>query len=154
VQFRTSKLSPQLQLNAKPMLFRLGIAQIAASSGSDFIAQSIMVRMHKPSRFYNFSSSILIYLKFSKIYRCWITWGQDIRVVIIPSFFAVVYLGQSVSQSESISSFHKPNLFIFSPPSSYLSSHNRLVINFTSTSIQRYLGLPDGLNKFRLIHAR
>lgn len=28
------------------MLFRLGIVQIAASSGSDFIAQSIMVRVN------------------------------------------------------------------------------------------------------------
>jgi hypothetical protein len=34
--------------------------------------------------------------KISKIYRCWIVWGQNIRVVIIPSFLAIVYLGQSI----------------------------------------------------------
>ena len=28
-------------------------------------------------------------------YRCWIVWGKDIRVIIIPSFLAIAYMGQS-----------------------------------------------------------
>ena len=42
-----------------------------------------------------------LYLSFrsksSKIYRCWIVWGKNIRVVIIPSFLAIAYLGESES---------------------------------------------------------
>ena len=34
--------------------------------------------------------------KSSKIYRCWIIWSQNTRVVIIPSFLAVAYLGRSI----------------------------------------------------------
>ena len=33
--------------------------------------------------------------KSSKIYRCWIVWGKNIRVAIIPLFLAIAYLGQS-----------------------------------------------------------
>ena len=32
----------------------------------------------------------------SKIYRCWIVWGYNIRVVILPSFLAFTYLGMSI----------------------------------------------------------
>ena len=35
-------------------------------------------------------------LQTSKIYRCWIVWGKNIRVVIIPSFLAFSFLGQSI----------------------------------------------------------
>ena len=34
--------------------------------------------------------------KSSKIYRCWIVWGQVIGVVIVPSFLAITFLGQSI----------------------------------------------------------
>ena len=30
---------------------------------------------------------------FQKIYRCWIVWGYNIRVVIVPSFLAFAFLG-------------------------------------------------------------
>ena len=30
---------------------------------------------------------------FSKIYRCWIVWGRNTRVVIVPSVLAVAFLG-------------------------------------------------------------
>ena len=57
---------------------------------------------HKPLYL---SSVLFTYSKSSKIYRCWIVWGQDIRVVIIPSLLAIAYLGQSsylylISQSQ------------------------------------------------------
>ena len=70
------------------MLFHIFIVQAIATGCCDFIAQCIIVRIdhctHHP--FYS--------LKSSKIYRCWILWGQNIRVVIIPSFLAIAYLGQ------------------------------------------------------------
>ena len=34
--------------------------------------------------------------KSSKIYRCWIVWGKNIYVVIIPSFLAITFIGQSI----------------------------------------------------------
>ena len=35
----------------------------------------------------------IIYLILQKIYRCWIVWGYNIRVVIVPSFLAFAFLG-------------------------------------------------------------
>jgi hypothetical protein len=37
--------------------------------------------------------------KSSKIYRCWIVWHQNIRVVVIPSMLAIAFLGSSVDLS-------------------------------------------------------
>ena len=34
--------------------------------------------------------------QFSKIYRCWVVWGRNIRVIIIPSILAFAFLGQSI----------------------------------------------------------
>ena len=34
--------------------------------------------------------------QFSKIYRCWVIWGRKIRLIIIPSILAFVFLGQSI----------------------------------------------------------
>ena len=73
------------------MLFHLSIVQTVASGVCDFIAQCIIVRIINHCTYHPFYS-----LKSSKIYRCWIVWGQNIRVVIIPSFLAIVYLGQSI----------------------------------------------------------
>ena len=43
----------------------------------------------------HFKLAPLIHLKSSsKIYRCWIVWGQDIRIVILPAFLAIAYIGQ------------------------------------------------------------
>ena len=36
---------------------------------------------------------IIIHLILQKIYRCWIVWGYNIRVVIVPSFLAFAFFG-------------------------------------------------------------
>src|SRR5277367_6441280 len=55
----------------------------------DFISQTILVcTTYQVSR--SFHSSIS-----SKVYRCWIVWGHDIRVVIIPSVLIFTFLGPS-----------------------------------------------------------
>ena len=101
----------------------LETVQNTASGCCDFLAQCILVCInHCTYHLFNLP-------KFSKIYRCWIIWGQNIRVVIIPSFLAVAYLGQSIyfclmSQSQFI-------------VSSYLAS----------ATFEGYL-YPDDYNKF------
>jgi len=62
------RLSLQLQNALQPIIFRFIIVQETASGCCNFIAQCII------------------------ICRCWIVWGQNIRVVIIPSFLAIAYL--------------------------------------------------------------
>ena len=44
---------------------------------------------------------IIIHLILQKIYRCWIVWGYSIRVVIIPSLLAFIFLGPLIY-------FHSP----------------------------------------------
>ena len=41
----------------------------------------------------------IIYLILQKIYRCWIVWGYNIRVVIVPSFLAFSFLGTLIYHS-------------------------------------------------------
>ena len=65
------------------------IFQVAASGCYDFLAQ--FMSTHKQL----YLSSALLTQIFKKVYRCWIVWGQNIRVAIIPSFLAIAYLGQS-----------------------------------------------------------
>ena len=91
VQWRIgSTLSLQFEMDIQSIYFRLSIVQAIAVGGCDFIAQCILVRIIHYT-YYPFYSP-----KSSKIYRCWIVWGQNIRVVIIPSFLAIAYLGQSI----------------------------------------------------------
>ena len=97
-QWHISTLSFQLQIDLMPILIRLSVFKVVAIGCCDFIAQCILVRMYHCT-YHPFYSP-----KSSKIYRCWIVWGQDIRVVIIPSFLAIAYLGQSIR----LSSFDKP----------------------------------------------
>ena len=89
---------------------------------------------HKPFKLYlSFYSA-----KSSKIYRCWIVWDRNIRVVIIPSFLAVVFLGPLIH-------LHLISRFQFIS-SSYLASV-RLE--------RRHLRLdPGDCNKFRADHGR
>ena len=47
---------------------------------------------------------------FKKIYRCWIVWGQNIYVVIIPSLMALAYFGTSIYLHFHIS---KLNFYFF-----------------------------------------
>ena len=85
-------VSLQLQSDLTSLLFRVSIVQNIVSGVCDFIAQYIMVRINRCTSGYNpFYSP-----KSSKIYRCWILWSKKIRVVIIPSFLAIAYLGQSI----------------------------------------------------------
>ena len=106
----------------------------AVSSGCcDFLAQCILVRINHCT-YHPFYSP-----KSSKIYRCWIVWGQNIRVVIVPSFFTVAYLGRSIylhliSQIQLIAS-------------SYLASAG-------SANFEPYQLSPDKYNKFRSDHSR
>ena len=88
VQTRAGALPPQLQIGLQPMIFRVLTVQATANACCDFLAQCILVRMK------NCTCHPLYWPESSKIYRCWIVWGKDIRVVIIPSFLAIAYLRQ------------------------------------------------------------
>ena len=68
----------------------ISYVQSIASGCCDFIAQCIIVCINRCS-YHPFYSP-----KSAKIYRCWIVWGHNIHVVIIPSFLAITYLGQSI----------------------------------------------------------
>ena len=68
----------------------IGTVQGVVSGCCDFLAQCILVRInHCTHHLFNSPKS-------SKIYRCWIVWDQNIRVIIIPLFLAVAYLGQPI----------------------------------------------------------
>jgi hypothetical protein len=88
MQMRIGALSPQIQNDSQSMIFRIYIVQTVANGSCDFIAQCILVRINHCT-YHPFYSP-----KSSKIFRCWIVWGKDIRVVIIPSFLAITYIGQ------------------------------------------------------------
>ena len=76
----------QLQINSQSMLFHITIIQSIANGCCDFVAQCTLVRISHWT-YHSFYSP-----KSSKIYRCWIVWGKDTRVVIIPSFLAITYI--------------------------------------------------------------
>jgi hypothetical protein len=88
MQMLIGALSPQFQNGSQSMLFRITIVQEVANGSCDFIAQCILVRINHRA-YHSFYSP-----KSSKIFRCWIVWGKDIRVVIIPSFLAISFIGQ------------------------------------------------------------
>jgi hypothetical protein len=88
VRSHFATLSLQLQTDSQPVLIPYLIVQIIITGLCDFIAQCIIVSINHCT-YQSFYSP-----KFSKIYRCWIVWGQNIRVVIIPSFLAIAFLGQ------------------------------------------------------------
>ena len=90
-------------------LLQWGLVQIIATACCDFIAQCIIVRINHCT-YHPFYSP-----KSAKIYRCWIVWGQNIRVVIIPSFLAIAYLGQSIY-------LHLISRFQFISSTSYLAT--------------------------------
>ena len=74
------------------MMLHLSILQTMLNGCCDFIAQCIIVRInHHDCTYHPFYST-----KYSKIYRCWIVYGQDIRVTIMPALLAIAYLGQSI----------------------------------------------------------
>ena len=56
----------------------------------DLIARCTLVRINHCTYHPIYS------LKSSKIYRCWIVWGKNIGVVIVPSLLAITFIGQSI----------------------------------------------------------
>ena len=71
--------------------FRTTIAQGVLFGCCDFLAQCILVRATDNAyRFHLFIYS-------SKIRRCWIVWGCNMRVVIVPCILAFAYLGRSIN---------------------------------------------------------
>ena len=89
---RVRTLSSQLQIDLQPIIHRIGLVQYTVNTCCDFTSQCILVRInHSSCNYHSFYSP-----KFSKIYRCWIVWGQNIYIVIIPSFLAITLLGQSI----------------------------------------------------------
>ena len=126
------------------MLLHLLIIRSIAIGCCDFIAQCILVRINHCTYHPIYSP------KSSKIYRCWIVWDQNIRVVIIPSFLAIAYLGQLIY-------LHLINRFIYFfqfIASSYLASTKWRNNNFTRPSVSCFLGVHGGSNKFGFVHGR
>ena len=90
MQARINSDSLQLQtdLQLASMLYRVSVVQTTANGLCDFIGQCILVRIN----YYTYHPFYTP--KYSKIFRCWILWGKNMCVVIIPSFLAIGYLGQ------------------------------------------------------------
>ena len=88
MQMRIGTLPVQLQDDSQSLLIRVSFVEITVNGCSDFIAQCTLVRINHCTHHLFYSP------KYSKIYRCWIVWGKNIRVVIIPSFLAITYIGQ------------------------------------------------------------
>ena len=73
-------------------LLPIEVVQVIITTCADFTSQCIIVRINHSSCIYHpFYSP-----KSLKIYRCWIVWGRNIRIVIIPSFLAITVVGQSI----------------------------------------------------------
>ena len=95
VQSIINSLSPRLQIDFQPILIRIADVQLTVNACCDFTSQCIIVRINHSTRCCIYH---LFYLpKSSKIYRCWIVWGQSICMVIIPSFLAITALGQTIN---------------------------------------------------------
>ena len=73
-------------------LLPIEVVQVIITTCADFTSQCIIVRINHSSCIYHpFYSP-----ESSKIYRCWIVWGRNIRIVFIPSFLAITVVGQSI----------------------------------------------------------
>ena len=133
----------QTRIDTAPMIFRIYIVQSTVGSCCDFLAQCILVRIKNCTchPFYYWPKS-------SKIYRCWIVWGKNIYVAIIPSFLAVAYLGgSSYLHSSLISRFQ----FI---TSSYLARGTWCINIYSRRICDCWLGAPDVYNRYRCVHGR
>ena len=86
--------------------------------------------------------------------RCWIVWGQNIRVVVIPSFLAITYyLGQSlyahlISQFQLIASSYLATSRVRYQP------ERRNIYKRQLEIFVYYRGDPVDPNKFRRAHGR
>ena len=124
------------------MLFRLTIIRMVVFGFCDFIAQCTLVRINHCTYHPIYS------LKFSKIYRCWIVWGKNICVMIVPSFLAIAFISQSI-YLQLINRFQ----FIVSE-SSYLASARWHIKNQTRRYFFCFLGDDVDSNRFGHIHGR
>jgi len=62
---------------ANSLILHLAFLQITVTGFCDFLAQVIL------------------------IYRCWVVWGRNIRIVIIPSFLSIAFLGIWLTNNSS-----------------------------------------------------
>ena len=137
---QTRALLYPLQIDSGPILFRVLLLQTTANGCCDFLAQCILVRIN------HCICHPFYWPKFSKIYRCWIVWGHDIRVVIIPSFLAIAYLGQP-SYLLLISRFQYIT-------SSYLDRATWRIDIWTRRIWDCWLGGHSDFNSSRRVHGR
>ena len=107
-----------------------------------WLHRPMYIGMHKPLK--PIICFIHLAWKSSKIYRCWIVWGKNIWVVIVPSFLAITYMGQSIY-------LHLISRFQFIA-SSYLASVTRGNINWKWRCFRCPLGGHTGSNRFSCIH--
>ena len=77
-------------------MYHLDIIQATVFACCDFIAQLVLVRTTGDAYYLKYSSMS------SKIYRCWIVWGRNIRVVIVPSILAFAFLSPSLFTTQSL----------------------------------------------------
>ena len=124
----------QLNIQSDFMLRLLLLIQITLSGCCDFIAQCIIVCINHCHHPLNSRRS-------SKIYRCWIVWGQNIGVVII--------LGNRILRSVNLSSCDARIELV---ASSYMAGDRRCTNTCTWPIFLCYLDVPDDPNKFRPVH--
>ena len=88
-------LSTYTRTNISVLMWNANILYLIGSiiiGCADFMSQIILVSINL------YTIMILIshlFIQSSKICRCWIVWNRNIRIVIIPSIFAVTFFGQS-----------------------------------------------------------
>ena len=82
----------QKNFSAESTQIYITILQTTVNGCCDFLAQCILVRILNHCTYHPFYSP-----KSSKIYRCWIVWGQIISVVIVPLFLVITCLGLSIN---------------------------------------------------------
>ena len=75
--------------------------------------------------------------KKKKIYRCWIVWGHNIRVVILPIFLVFAFLGSVLILSYLFFIFHQANFTNYFVSFSYLGSKYNPSIHCTITDCIR-----------------
>ena len=133
-------LPVQIQIDSESMIFRISIAQATVNGCCDFIAQCILVCIS------HWIYHLFYSHKSSKIYRCWIVWGKNTWVVIIPSLLAITYIGQWIY-------LHLISWFQLIT-SSCLASARRCKNNWTWRNFNSSLGGHPDSNRFDRIHGR
>ena len=63
------------------------------------LSRSVNLSMHKLP-----CLSPIVLIQTSKVYRCWMAWGRNMRVMIIPAILAFTFLGLSTYLNSSFTS--------------------------------------------------